>query len=120
MITIHRDTCTTRFSACVAEQFTGKERDAESGLDNFGKRYYGSSAGGRHLREYNAAPFDAGAKIIGGALRLAVFETWAFETPAPGALRGRRSNLHLEDRPIVHFDRATFSRCVRAETAPLP
>ena len=26
-------------------KFTGKERDAESGLDNFGKRYYGSSVG---------------------------------------------------------------------------
>jgi RHS repeat-associated protein len=26
-------------------QFTGKERDAESGLDNFGKRYFGSSLG---------------------------------------------------------------------------
>jgi RHS repeat-associated protein len=30
----------------VSEQhFTGKERDAESGLDNFGARYYGSSMG---------------------------------------------------------------------------
>src|SRR6266487_966010 len=28
-----------------APQFTGKERDAESGLDNYGKRYYGSSMG---------------------------------------------------------------------------
>jgi RHS repeat-associated protein len=26
-------------------KFTGKERDTESGLDNFGKRYYGSSMG---------------------------------------------------------------------------
>jgi RHS repeat-associated protein len=26
-------------------KFTGKERDAESGLDNFGKRYFGSSLG---------------------------------------------------------------------------
>jgi RHS repeat-associated protein len=26
-------------------KFTGKERDAESGLDNFGKRYYGSALG---------------------------------------------------------------------------
>ena len=28
-----------------AYKFTGKERDAESGLDNFGKRYHGSSLG---------------------------------------------------------------------------
>jgi RHS repeat-associated protein len=26
-------------------KFTGKERDAESGLDDFGARYYGSSTG---------------------------------------------------------------------------
>jgi RHS repeat-associated protein len=28
-----------------AYKFTGKERDSESGLDNFGKRYFGSSLG---------------------------------------------------------------------------
>ncbi len=28
-----------------ALRFTGKERDAESGLDNFGARYFGSSMG---------------------------------------------------------------------------
>ncbi|MGA3197059.1 MAG: RHS repeat-associated core domain-containing protein [Terriglobales bacterium] len=31
--------------APFAHHFTGKERDAESGLDNFGARYYGSSMG---------------------------------------------------------------------------
>ncbi|MGC2657449.1 MAG: RHS repeat-associated core domain-containing protein [Bryobacteraceae bacterium] len=31
--------------ARVPQQFTGKERDAESGLDFFGARYYGSSLG---------------------------------------------------------------------------
>lgn len=29
----------------LSTSFTGKERDAESGLDNFGKRYFGSSLG---------------------------------------------------------------------------
>jgi len=29
----------------VHYKFTGKERDSESGLDNFGARYYGSSMG---------------------------------------------------------------------------
>ena len=40
---IENDYCT----ACVAQRykFTGKERDSESGLDNFGKRYFGSSLG---------------------------------------------------------------------------
>ena len=28
-----------------AYKFTGKERDSESGLDNFGPRYFGSSMG---------------------------------------------------------------------------
>jgi len=29
----------------VSYKFTGKERDSESGLDNFGARYYGSNLG---------------------------------------------------------------------------
>lgn len=29
----------------ICNKFTGKERDSESGLDNFGKRYFGSSLG---------------------------------------------------------------------------
>jgi RHS repeat-associated protein len=45
MSTIHRDRCTTHFAACSVRQFTGKERDAESGLDNFDARYLGSSMG---------------------------------------------------------------------------
>jgi RHS repeat-associated protein len=32
-------------SSATTHKFTGKERDAESGLDNFGKRYFGSSLG---------------------------------------------------------------------------
>jgi RHS repeat-associated protein len=31
--------------AACASRYTGKERDAESGLDNFGFRYFGSSLG---------------------------------------------------------------------------
>jgi RHS repeat-associated protein len=31
--------------AFLAHHFTGKERDAESSLDEFGARYYGSSLG---------------------------------------------------------------------------
>lgn len=34
----------TAISAC-ASRYTGKERDSESGLDNFGKRYDSSSMG---------------------------------------------------------------------------
>jgi len=30
---------------CIWVQVTGKERDTESGLDNFGARYYGSNIG---------------------------------------------------------------------------
>jgi RHS repeat-associated protein len=39
--------------------FTGKERDSESGLDNFGFRYYGSSMG----RFMSPDPANAGASI---------------------------------------------------------
>ncbi|HEY4380107.1 MAG TPA: RHS repeat-associated core domain-containing protein [Acidobacteriaceae bacterium] len=38
--------CTTTFHVCAfAYLFTGKERDAESGLDYFGARYYASTMG---------------------------------------------------------------------------
>ena len=39
-----RAPATTMLSDCRLK-FTGKERDSESGLDHFGKRYYGSSLG---------------------------------------------------------------------------
>ena len=32
-------------SSTTSHKFTGKERDTESNLDNFGARYYGSSLG---------------------------------------------------------------------------
>jgi RHS repeat-associated protein len=40
--------CTQRFVSFLASRasrYTGKERDAESGLDNFGARYFGSTMG---------------------------------------------------------------------------
>jgi RHS repeat-associated protein len=37
--------CTGSISAPTEHHFTGKERDAESGLDYFGARYYGSNMG---------------------------------------------------------------------------
>ena len=36
--------CTPHFEHCPVD-FTGKERDAESGLDYFGARYYASNMG---------------------------------------------------------------------------
>jgi len=38
-------TTTTYFSCAFEHHFTGKERDAESGNDYFGARYYASSMG---------------------------------------------------------------------------
>ncbi len=37
--------CTYDLLALCASQFTGKERDTETGLDYFGARYYGSTMG---------------------------------------------------------------------------
>jgi RHS repeat-associated protein len=37
--------CTGSLTSPTEHHFTGKERDAESGLDNFGARYYGSNMG---------------------------------------------------------------------------
>ena len=39
---INEDDCRV---GALAYKFTGKERDAESGLDNFGPRYYASTMG---------------------------------------------------------------------------
>ena len=48
---------TTGFQACpFAYQFTGKERDSESGLDMFGARYYGSSLGRFMTPDWAAKP----------------------------------------------------------------
>jgi RHS repeat-associated protein len=42
---IWSDACSNGVATRDAYKFTGKERDAESGLDMFGARYYGSSLG---------------------------------------------------------------------------
>jgi RHS repeat-associated protein len=39
------DPCSFSVAFWNGYKFTGKERDSESGLDNFGKRYYASSMG---------------------------------------------------------------------------
>jgi len=43
--TIHYGSCSFSVALRNRYKFTGKERDAESGLDMFGARYYGSSLG---------------------------------------------------------------------------
>src|ERR1700735_5169493 len=51
--------CTRSFvHSCIlnASKFTGKERDAESGLDMFGARYYGSSLGRFMTPDWAAKP----------------------------------------------------------------
>jgi RHS repeat-associated protein len=46
IVTIRADMPTTGVPACaLMRKFTGKERDAESGLDYFGARHYASSMG---------------------------------------------------------------------------
>jgi RHS repeat-associated protein len=48
-------------------KFTGKERDSESGLDNFGERYFGSSFG-RFMRP---DPSSVGGDIVDSERRVA-------------------------------------------------
>ncbi len=43
-------------AATIAGLFTGKERDAESGLDYFGARYYGSALGRWTSPDWSASP----------------------------------------------------------------
>jgi RHS repeat-associated protein len=42
---MHSAACSFSAAFRRGDKFTGKERDSESGLDNFGKRYFGSSLG---------------------------------------------------------------------------
>ena len=62
---------TVPFGACsfsVASwngyEFTGKERDTESGLDMFGARYYGSSLGRFMTPDWAAKPIDVHARSL--------------------------------------------------------
>jgi RHS repeat-associated protein len=48
----------TQRSVGIPYKFTGKERDAESGLDEFGARYYGSSFGRFMTPDWAAKPTD--------------------------------------------------------------
>jgi len=50
--------CACSFSAAFGNgyKFTGKERDSESGLDEFGARYYASSLGRFMIPDWAAAP----------------------------------------------------------------
>ena len=43
--TMRADTCLSSVASARTYKFTGKERDTESGLDNFGARYYASTMG---------------------------------------------------------------------------
>ena len=49
----------------VSTQFTGKERDAESGLDNFGKRYNASSMGRFMTPDWAARPTTVPYAVFG-------------------------------------------------------
>jgi RHS repeat-associated protein len=48
----------TLYDGRVRCRYTGKERDAESGLDNFGARYFGSSMGRFMSPDYSDSGFD--------------------------------------------------------------
>lgn len=49
----------------TTHKFTGKERDAESGLDNFGARYYGSSFGRFMTPDWAARPTTVPYAVFG-------------------------------------------------------
>ncbi len=52
-------TSTTALRVCVfVYRFTGKERDSESTLDEFGARYYGSSVGRFMTPDWAAGPSE--------------------------------------------------------------
>src|SRR5436853_2979029 len=66
-MTVTADKC-CQFDA-VRTQLTGKERDSESGLDNFGARYDSSSLGRFMSPDWSAAPMgdEAADKMVDSA-----------------------------------------------------
>lgn len=53
------------YYACSAHRFTGKERDSESGLDNFGARYNASSLGRFMTPDWSAKPQGVPYALLG-------------------------------------------------------
>ena len=79
-------------------KFTGKERDAESGLDNFGARYYGSSMGRFMSPDWSGQ-----------------------EEPVPYAKLGDPQSLNLysyvNNNPLVHIDLDGHSAATDADAS---
>ena len=56
-----------------APHITGKERDAESGLDEFGARYYGSSLGRFMTPDWAAKPMAVPYAMFGNPQSLNLY-----------------------------------------------
>src|SRR5271157_6606243 len=54
----HSRACSFSVASQTHCKFTGKERDSESGLDEFGARYYGSSLGRFMTPDWGKKPID--------------------------------------------------------------
>src|SRR2546425_2524123 len=57
----------------TAPHFTGKERDSESGLDNFGARYYSSSMGRWATPDWSARPAAVPYAVLGNPQSLNLY-----------------------------------------------
>src|SRR6266566_3994160 len=66
-------------------KFTGKERDSESGLDNFGARYYSSSMGRWATPDWAAKPMAVPYAIFGNPQSLNLYS-------------------YVGNNPLLHFD----------------
>ncbi len=65
-------------------KFTGKERDSESGLDNFGARYMGSSLGRFMTPDWSAAPMGVPYANFGDPQSLNLY-VYVRDNPVSGA-----------------------------------
>src|SRR3984885_7036143 len=71
---------------------------------------------------------NAGRPLTADTRKLGVRHFSRFSRSAPShgpqnetlLLRGRRSNFHLEDVPVIHRHRAGFAQKISAEAAPAP
>jgi len=67
------DACSFSVASEMPYKFTGKERDAESGLDMFGARYYGSSLGRFMTPDWAAKPAAVPYAVFGNPQSLNLY-----------------------------------------------
>jgi RHS repeat-associated protein len=109
-------TAATQLNACQfstalqkGHKFTGKERDADSGLDMFGARYYGSSLGRFMTPDWATKPTNVPYAHFGNPQSLNLY-SYVQNNPTtvgdPDGLWAGGPHLSLPNLRVPHFSRS--------------